>query len=416
MKKIRIPLIFISLLIFTASCGLENQKGEVGISSHVDFGKNDYKKISSSNNQLGFELLSDVEANADGNIFISPTSLFMALSMIYNGADGVTKEEMAKVLHLDDMNVNELNKANASLISMLYSDSKQIQLNIANSIWLNKDFHFQTDFAQKTRDYFNANIQEIDLTDSKSQKMINDWVKKSTNNKIKEIIDSPLDPDLVTILINAIYFKGSWKDEFEKKYTEKRTFHLENGSTKEVPLMKLNKKLPYMENERFQAVSLPYGDGEMSMKVFLPKENMSLEEFKNLLTDENWKEWLSQFHNEEGTILLPKFQMEYEVVLNETLKKLGMITAFEKEANFPKVIEENDPLRISLVKQKTFIDVNEEGTEAAAVTSIQMEKTSAPIDPPFYMEVNRPFFFTISDDRTNTILFMGAIANPVVGN
>ena len=415
MKKIRIPLIFISLLIFTASCGLENQKGEVGISSHVDFGKNDYKKISSSNNQLGFELLSDVEANADGNIFISPTSLFMALSMIYNGADGVTKEEMAQVLHVDGMNANDLNKANASLISMLYHDSKQIQLNIANSIWLNKNFHFQTDFAQNTRDYFNANIQEIDPSDSKSPKMINDWVKKSTNHKIKEIIDSPLDPDLVTILINAIYFKGSWKDEFDKKQTEKRTFHLEEGATKEVSLMKLNKKFLYLENELFQAISLPYSNGDMSMKVFLPKENLSLEEFKNSLTTENSQEWISQFHKEEGTILLPKFQMEYEVVLNETLKKLGMITAFEKEANFTKVIEENDPLRISLVKQKTFIDVNEEGTEAAAVTSIQMEKTSAPIDSPFYMEVNRPFFFTISDDSTNTILFMGAIVNPVEG-
>jgi len=166
-------------------------------------------------------LLSNVEANADGNIFISPTSLFMALSMIYNGSDEVTKEEIAKVLHVEGMYASNLNKANASLMSKLQSDSKQIQLNIANSIWLNNNFHFQAEFAQNNKDYFNANIQEIDISASKSPKMINDWVKKSTNNKIDEIVDTPLNPDLVTILVNAIYFKGSWKDEFEKKLTEK---------------------------------------------------------------------------------------------------------------------------------------------------------------------------------------------------
>jgi len=179
--------------------------------------------------------------------------------------------------------------------------------------------------------------------------------------------------------------------------------------------MKLNKKLLYLENENFQAVSLPYGDGEMSMRVFLPKENIGLIEFKNILIDDDWKKWLAQFNEKEGTILLPKFQMEYEVELNKTLKKLGMATAFDEDAHFTKVIEENDPLWISLVKQKTFIEVNEEGTEAAAVTSIEMDTTSAPIDQPFYMEVNRPFFFAITDDRTNTILFMGSISNPKEG-
>ena len=245
--------------------------------------------------------------------------------------------------------------------------------------------------------------------------MINDWVKKSTNNKIDEIIESPLNSDTVTILINALYFKGSWKDEFNKELTEKQTFYLENGKSKNVPLMKLDKKLSYMENEYFQAASLPYSDGKMNMKVFLPKEHFSLNEFKNLLTDDNWKEWLSQFQKKEGTILLPNFKMEYEVELNKTLKKLGMKTAFDRDANFSKVIEENVPLWISLVKQKTFIDVNEEGTEAAAVTAIQMDTESAPADQPFYMEVNRPFFFTISVEATGIILFMGSIANPGVG-
>ena len=407
LKKWLLPLF--SLVILLAGCGTESSN----LSLNVDFGEEDYKKIVSQNNQLGFELMSEVEVNEDGNLFISPTSLFMALSMLYNGADGETKEEIAKLLQAEGMDANELNQANASLLSMLHSDSKQIQLNVANSLWLNENYHFQNDFAQNNRDYFNAKIQELDIMDSKSPEIINDWVKKSTNGKIEELVEAPLDPDLVAILMNAIYFKGDWKYEFDKQQTEKQIFHLEDGMTKEVSLMTLREKLAYLKNEDFQAVSLPYGDGEMSMKIFLPKENTSLTAFENMLTNENWQTWNSGFHEVEGTVMLPKFQLEYEVTLNETLKKLGMTSAFARGANFTKMIQEDDPLWISKVKQKTFIDVNEEGTEAAAATSVEMVTESATLDQPFHMEVNRPFFIAITDDATGTILFMGSISNPM---
>lgn len=413
LKKLIVPLILVSFFILVTGCGKGNEPGSSEVASDVDFGKDDYKKIVSANNQLGLALLSEVEANENGNTFISPTSLFMALSMVYNGADGVTKEEIAKVLQAEGIDVNELNKANASLMSMLHSDSKEIQLNVVNSIWLNENYHFQTDFAQNNSDYFNAEIQEIDIYDNQSPKMINDWVKKSTNEKIEEIADTPLDPDLVVMLINAIYFKGDWTYEFDKKQTEKRNFHLEDGTTKDIPLMTLNKKLPYMENENFQAVSLPYGDKEKSMKVILPRENSSLEEFKKMLTNDNWQKWSSEFQKKEGTIILPKFQLEYEVLLNETLKKFGMTTAFDREeANFTKMIKESDPLWISKVKQKTYIDVNEEGTEAAGATSVEVVTESASLDGPFHMEVNRPFFIAITDNNSGTILFIGLISNP----
>ncbi|MCL6574388.1 MAG: serine protease, partial [Bacillus sp. (in: Bacteria)] len=167
--------------------------------------------------------------------------------------------------------------------------------------------------------------------------------------------------------------------------------------------------------ENFQAVSLPYGDGEMSMNVFLPKETSSLDDFKKTLTNDNWKKWSSEFHEKEGTIMLPKFQLEYEVLLNEPLKKLGMMTAFAKGANFTKMIKEPDPLWISKVKQKTFIDVSEKGTEAAAVTSIEVVTESVNLDGPFHMEVNRPFFISITDDETGMVLFIGSISNPQEG-
>lgn len=335
----------------------------------------------------------------------------MALSMLYNGADGETKDEIAKVLHAEGIDVAELNKANASLMSRLHNSSKQIQLNVANSIWLNGEFHFQTDFAQNNSDYFNAEIQEIDINDSHSPKLMNDWVEKSTNGKIDKIVDGSLNADLVTMLINAIYFKGDWVHKFNQEQTEKQTFYLGDGTTKDVLLMALNEKLAYVENDKFQAISLPYSGEEMSMKLFLPKEGYSLEQFEGMLTEDNWKQWNSEFYKQNGTILLPKFQLEYEVLLNDTLKNLGMTTAFENNANFSKMIQENIPLFISEVKQKTFIDINEEGTEAAAVTSIAVLETSAPAEP-FYMKVNRPFFMAITDDKTGTILFMGSIANP----
>jgi len=240
--------------------------------------------------------------------------------------------------------------------------------------------------------------------------------KKQPYDKIEEIVDSPLDANLVAVLINAIYFKGSWTQEFDKNETTNRPFQVPGGSIKDVPLMTTKAEFDYLENEAFQAIRLPYGDGEMSMKVFLPKENSSLEEFSATLTNENWTAWQNEFEAEEGTIYLPKFQLEFEASLNEALKSLGLNSAFDGNANFSKMINEDDQLSITNVKQKTYIDVSEEGTEAAAVTGIEMGITSAPINEPFVMEVNRPFFFTITDDETDTILFMGSIFNPEQAN
>lgn len=413
-RSIIISLVLVSVLVIATACGTkDNEKtGGTEISRKVEFEKDAYKKIASPNNELGFKLLSEVEADGNDNTFISPTSLFAALSMVYNGADGETKEEIAKTLQSEGISVADLNEANAALMAMLDKDSKQIQLSMANSIWLNDEFHFQKDFAENNKGYFNAEIEEIDVLDKASAKKINDWVKKATNDKIEDMVDDPLDPNLVALLLNAIYFKGDWTYEFDKELTENRLFNLKDGTTKEVPLMSLSEELAYMENDDFQAVSLPYGEGEMSMKVFLPKENTNVEAFQQSMTAENWAAWDEEFIVKEGTILLPKFQLEYETLLNGALEKLGMSTAFDNRADFTKMIEEQESLSISEVKQKTFIDVNEEGTEAAAATSIGVRVTSALLDDPFYMEVNRPFFIAITDEETDMILFMGSIGNP----
>lgn len=413
-RSIIISLILASVLVIATACGTKDDDkiGGTEISKKVEFEKDAYEKIVSPNNAFGFKLLAEVEADENENTFISPTSLFAALSMVYNGADGETKDEIAQVLQTEGISVADLNEANAALMALLDKDSKQIRLSMANSIWLNDQFHFQKVFAENNKGYFNAEIEEIDIADKASAQKINDWVKKATNDKIEDMVEDQLDPNLVAILLNAIYFKGDWTYEFDKELTENRPFTLKDGTTTEVPLMSLSEDLAYIENDDFQAVILPYGEEEMSMRVFLPKEGADLETFQKSLTIENWAAWNKEFIPTEGTVLLPKFQLEYEIVLNDALAKMGMATIFDERANLTKMIEEKESLMISEVKQKTFIDVNEEGTEAAAATSIGVKMTSMPLDPPFYMEVNRPFFIAITDEETDTILFMGAIENP----
>lgn len=415
MKDYIVILLVVISIFLLNGCGRENSKDSHNNQIDVEFGKNDYVEVVSSNNALGFKILSEIKKDVNENVFFSPTSLMMALPMVYNGAEGATKKEIGKILQAEGIvETNDLNKANASLLSMLDKGTKQIELNIANSIWLHDHYHFQDDFARNTKDYYHAEIKELNFAENETPKQINNWVKHATNNKIDKMVDSPLDKDLVSILINAIYFNGNWKYEFDKNLTEDKEFFSAGGSNAAIiPFMTLHEELAYIENELFQAVMLPYGNEEVSMKVFLPNESVHEHDFEEALTYDNWVDWNEDFRKKEGTIMLPKFSVEYEVELNEALKSLGMLTAFDKDhADFSHMIKEEDPLWISLIKQKAYTDINEKGTEAAAATSVEMKTTSAPVDGPFFMNVNRPFFIAITDNETDTILFMGWIVNP----
>lgn len=409
MKK-WIIIFFLITSCILSSCGTGQAQDKTDTKDVVD--KDQNENIASSNNQLGFQLLSKLQKNQKENILISPFSLFIALSMVNNGAEGETKEEIQKVLHTN-LEVDKLNEQNKMLIDNMNQDNKEIQLGIANSIWLNEHFHFQDHFAQNMKKYYNAKIEEINLTSPKTLIAINDWVKEKTDGKIEKILEQPLDDkDVVSIFINAIYFKGQWLKEFDSNLTENRTFYLNNQSIKEMPFMQQHNKWLYLENDMFQAVSLPYKDGNLNMNIILPKEQIKLEDVLEKMTIDNWQKWKKEFSVKEGTLLIPKFQMKYEVDLNEVLQQFGMKSAFEMEANFSKLIKEKEPLRIDQIKQVSFIDVNEEGTEAAAATSV-MTITEASIEnEPFYMEVNRPFFLAIVDDKTDIILFLGLIQNP----
>lgn len=426
LKKCFSTLFLGIILILLVGCGTSsdnNKKNDDDLNNDNDFPVNTvpnenegaYEKIVSPNNKLGIKLLEEIETDDNQNLFISPTSLLIALSMVYNGADGVTKEEISSVLEVEGIDAEELSQANEAFMTKLKTDTDEMELRIANSIWLNEDLHFQEGFIKNNEDYFQAMTEQIDVNDNNSANKINDWVKNATNNKIDEIVKPPLNSDLVSILINAIYFKGDWKYEFDKNLTEDRDFHLADGTTKPTSFMEIrDEEFYYMENEEFQSVVLPYGkDENMSMQLFLPREKSSLEEFQQNLTADKWEKWNSELSKQEGTVILPKFQLEYEVLLNDALTALGMPSAFTREANFSKMIEEDIAIWIDTVKQKTFIDVNEEGTEAAAVTSVEVVMESFTEDMPFHMNLDRPFFFVIKDNETEAILFMGSISEPM---
>lgn len=405
--------LFICLLILllVSGCGKEKEL-EKSDDQAASVKLEDYEQLIEPNNTLGFSLLSKVNPDENGNIFVSPTSALMALLIAYNGADGETKKEMEEALELDGLAVDEINKANIALVDMLIKDSEGVELSIANSIWLNEEYHFTEAFKKKAIDYFDAEISEINVFDDASVEQINNWVNDSTNGKIEEIIEAPLHSDMVTLLINALYFNGKWAYEFDKENTMESTF-FSPESEMDVPFMILEEELEYVENESFQAIKLPYGKGEMNMQVILPNEDVSLDEVAKEMTPERWEELQTQFKETNGIIKLPKFQIEYETILNEALQQLGIILAFDKnEADFSQMIEEDAPLWIHKVKQKTFINVNEEGSEAAGATSVEMRTTSAIIGDDFYMDVNRPFLFTINLEESNVNLFIGLISRP----
>ena len=370
-------------------------------------------QIVESSNKFGFKLFSEVlkKDRDQKNVFISPSSVAIALAMTYNGASGTTQLAIAKTLELQGLNLAEINSSYAATLKQLLdnSDSK-VQLKIANSLWAKQNFSFQPDFIQRIQYFYKAQVSNLNFQDSKAPSIINNWVKENTNGKIDQIIEK-IEPSQVLFLINAIYFKGKWSQEFDKSQTAQYPFYTTSGKPKQHPMMSQSGDYRYYESKEFQAVSLPYGkDGKFSFYIFLPKQNSNLKALYQNLSVENWDKWITQFNKQKGFIRLPRFKSEYDVTLNDALKTLGMEEAFSNKANFSGM---GKNLKISEVKHKTFVEVNEEGTEAAAATSVGIALTSIRQEPePFRMIVDRPFFCAIRDNQTGRVLFMGSIIDP----
>jgi serpin B len=369
--------------------------------------------LAAASNAFGFDLFQELRRQeANKNVFFSPLSVTVALAMTYNGAVGETKKAMARALKIEGMNHSELNRASAELLKALKSADPKIELDIANSLWARGGMRFNEDFLARNRQFYGAEISTLDFNSPQSVATINRWVSDSTKGKIGKIIDR-IDPQQVMFLINAVYFKGQWQKRFEKSLTEDQPFYLLGGKQTQVPMMAQSGNYLYYRGDKFQALNLPYGNGGVSLYLFLPDKGSSLDEFLKGLGYQKWEEWINSFNKTPGDVKLPRFKLDYEKTLNDPLKALGMGVAFSaREADFSGIRAEKD-LHISEVKHKAVVDVNEEGTEASAATSVGVSVTSvqAPRES-FTFIADRPFLMAIRDAQTGAILFMGTVMEP----
>ncbi|MDX2106866.1 MAG: serpin family protein [Candidatus Melainabacteria bacterium] len=353
-------------------------------------------------------------AKAKENLLYSPYSVSSALTMTYTGANGETKEAMAQVLNLDSKHDEKTKQSARETIDSLQKLDNGTVLEIANTLFANKNIVFSKPFLSDNEKYFYAGTNVTDFSSPDAVNEINDWVKNKTHNRISKILDR-VSGDAILYLINAIYFKGSWQNQFKREETKKEKFHGADGKEIDAMMMSMNRNYSYAENQDFQAIYLPYKDNRLGMFVFLPLKGKTLDDFEKKLDLKTFEKNCSLLASRPGTFKMPRFKIEDDMKLKDNLSKLGMEEAFDKtKADFTLMTNEQERVFINDVIHKTFMDVNEEGTEAAAVTAVEMCMTSARMEPqtPFTMTCDRPFFVALQDMQTKKILFMGHINKP----
>lgn len=354
-------------------------------------------------NAFAFDLFRQVLINNadEKNIFISPLSVSIALGMVWNGANGETKTEMETALKMSGMTEDEINEYYQIMLSALPEVDPSTKLNIANSIWYREGFPVKDEYLKVNSDYFNAEVRELDFAKPNALSIINGWCAEKTNNLIKNPLDK-ISADAMMYLINAIYFKGIWVKKFEKD-TYKANFFAEGGNTVQVDMMQQKDTFGYWEDEMAQYLDLPYGNKAFSMTVILPSEGKTTDEVLETLDTEKWDNIINGFSTHEVQVYLPKFKTTGKYELKEPLIQMGMVKAFSDQADFSNISDID--LLISRIIHSTYCDVNQEGTEAAAVTVVEFELTSMPMN--YIFNANRPFIFVIREKSTGVILFMG---------
>jgi serine protease inhibitor len=366
------------------------------------------QKVLGASNEFTFALfrrLSDAQRGA--NVFVSPLSASMALGMTMNGAAGPTFDEMRTALAFGDASQDEINQGYAGLIALLHGLDRSVTFEIANSVWYRQTFPFHQSFLDAVRGPFAADVRGLDFTSPSALPTINGWVSNRTHGKIPTILEE-IRRDDVMFLINAIYFNGSWRERFDPAKTEPAQFRTAGGASQPVRLMHTQRVMRYLETPQFQAVDLPYGRDAFTMTVLLPKDGTDIEGFAASLQRSRWNEWAAQFHDQEVDLYLPKLKVSYERALIADLTTLGIKQAFVPGgADFTRMSPAGRDLFISVVKQKAYVDIHEEGTEAAAVTVVGIRVVSAPVVAT--MRVDRPYLFAIRERLSGTILFIGKI-------
>ncbi len=373
------------------------------------------KIIAESDGAFSYSIFRETVSYDDtaDNVFISPLSISMALSMVLNGAEGETHNQIKETLGLSGLNEDEINQNFLSLMNYLMSVDTKVAVKIANSVWYDEQLEVKQKFLNQLQESFNARGEALNFSDPASVNVINSWVSENTNGRIETILDEISD-EMVMFLINALYFKGDWLHQFDEEDTRDADFYLEDGSKTTVEMMNQSGDFASYFSEEVQMIELPYGDSLYSMSILLPTDfDQPMDEFvKESLNSENLSKWREGLRSSgrEVMVSLPKFELEYELSYNDILRSMGMELPFsESEADFSGIAElDSQNLFISEVKHKTFVAVDEEGTEAAAATSVGVGVTSMPPA----LEVNRPFVFIIHERTSGVNLFMGKVKNP----
>jgi serpin B len=378
----------------------------------------DLLKAAADNNRFALDLYAQMRTE-QGNLFFSPYSVSTALAMTYVGARGETAAEMAKTLHFT-LEPKRLHAAFRDLIQLHRGGKESYQLSVVNALWGQKDYGFLPDFLNATRTNYGAGLHEVDFRRAVEQarQTINAWVEQQTQNKIKDLLQpDDLSPDSRLVLTNAIYFKGAWMVPFSKRNTYDEAFHFSTERRVQTPMMNQTKYCGYMDGGTFQALALPY-QRDLSMIVLLPRKVDGLAEFEKTLTAENVQTWLSKMQNSEVIVTLPKFKITRRAQLAKALAAMGMPRAFDRQrADFSGISGSTEGLFIARVIHKAFVDVSEEGTEAAAATAVDLTPKSAAKDkverpqPPVF-RADHPFVFLIRDNRSGSILFIGRLTDP----
>lgn len=412
LNKLSIILVMFGLVLFICT----GCKRDTDFQNKVTLPGTINPDVVTANTKFGFNLFNEIrKTDQDKNIFISPFSVSVALAMTLNGAAGETEQAMINTLQLQNIDTEAINPDYAQLQQTLLSSDPKVKLTIANSLWTRQGYTFNPNFLQRNTEFFDAEISTLDFLDPNSVHTINQWVNTNTKGKIPKILER-ISPEEVLFLINAIYFKGSWQTEFDPSNTRDSPFYLATGDSKQVPMMSRTGGYPYYQGENFQAISLPYGDGKVSMYIFLPSRASDFNTFLESLNAESWENWISQLQIQKVRVQIPKFKLKYGIGLTGVLKVLGMGIAFNPGlADFSRMVPTGvsfgGDLFITRVTHGAIVEVDEKGTVAAAVTLVGAGITSVPPPPPEFI-ADRPFFFAIRDNETKTVLFMGTVLDP----
>jgi serpin B len=402
--------VFILAVAMTAVAGVlatENPAKSAGANKEI---------IMAGNSAFALELYAKLRGQ-EGNLFLSPYSISTALAMTYAGARGQTASQMAQVLHFPtSMDRGQFGSEVGQIIKDLNKRGRKgaYSLTVANALWGQKGYGFLKEFLKSTETNYGGRLNEVDFVAATeaARKTINTWVEKQTKDKIKDLIPpGVLDSMTRLVLTNAIYFKGNWASQFKESQTQDAPFTLADGSEIQAPTMNQTGRFGYMETETFQGLELPYVKDELSMIILLPKAHDGLGELEKTLTAENLSQWLGKLFRREVIVSIPKFKATSQFSLASVLASMGMKDAFTQDADFSGMDGKKD-LFISAVIHKAYVDVNEEGTEAAAATGVAMKLTSlGPSETPVF-RADHPFLFLIRDNHTNAILFLGRLMNP----